>query len=335
MPGMGQIVNNIQGPAAPAGGQIVAAVKSPLGDMVPPYTGTNGLRGGSEYRIHTEIPWAQADDYPRSVLGDVQSGSTSSSISRSPLPQKHPTKSNLVCMECNLVEARGAYRASATTGLIEFFDNKPSTGAVLQTQGAAASPATPDGFAVFELVFRYPGFDIGTGLFAPGGVEYNRFTIKESRDAVESMTLPGNAFKWKSDGTELPEGPVILRSLRELTYTWVLVPDDVVTNLEDNLWDAVEGRINDDVFDGYADGTLLCLAPQKSPPYTSPGGTICRDVSYHFVYRADAPSWNHYYRRSTRKFEEVVTTDGTSTPYVFVSFKPLFLGPATPPPAAP
>lgn len=296
--------------------EIIANVNS-VGCQVPPYSETHSLRTGSEARLRVEVRWNLADGYPSTVLGDVGIGGAGAMSRTNPL--RHPKKSWLRCMECNLVGHIGA-PTEDDRGLIAFFDNKP--GAVL-VAGEADRPS-PDGKAIFELIFRRPPFDFGNdGIIE---VEYDRWTIKRTKRSLQNMTLPANQFKWRTDGVIVPEAVTRLRPYREVEYTWLMVPEEIIQELEQNEWDSIEGRINSDIFDGYPDGSLLCLPPEKGDLYSSPSGLDVRDIKYRFAFRADVTSWNYFWRKGSGFKEIVRVDDPTKGPYEFTAFKPLFLG---------
>ncbi len=294
---MGVIINNP-----------VAAALSP---QIPPYTESHQLRSGSECRLRLSVPWGSKKE--TDFLGDTTGDANS--VKRT-APAQHPTKPWLRCTSAELVDGKGAWRIGSG-GLIEYYDSGV-VGAVLVAGGGGAGGGET-GRAIWELTFSFLPYDLEADSFNL------RWVIRQSRDAIESMRLPGNTFKFLATGRQIPEEIAILRSTRELTYTWVSVPDVTVTALEFNVWGQVEGRMNSVNFDGAKPFSMLCLAPQKSDPYNSPGGTRCRDVTYHMIYRADS-TWRDVYDKNAKALATVVqTNDNTKFIYGVADFNTLFV----------
>jgi len=293
---MGQIINNIQAPVPPPNAaQIVNNVLQFLGQIgsqpafkwLPPYGGTNSFDNG-EVRATVETSWANVPFFPSFMLGDVTTGA--GGYLKRIAPQKHPVFTHLRCVECNLVEGRGAW-VDDQNGLIKFVDS--ASGGM--------------GAAIYSLVYRPVPYSILTDQeITAFRSEAARWVVKETVFANESLALPGNSFQWKKDGQQIPEGITINRPILELHLKWMLVPDVVAQRVFDTVLDQVQGRINNETFAGYKTHRVLCMPPKVSPLVWSPSGVPCRHVDYSFMVRLDGTTWNEYYRRSSGKFEEVV-----------------------------
>ncbi|MCC6421771.1 MAG: hypothetical protein IT429_26435 [Gemmataceae bacterium] len=194
-------------------------------------------------------------------------------------------------------------------------------------------------------------YDVATneGVRGKRVPELQRFVTREIDFAVESVAVPGGAFKWQTVTTppgvaeDLFEPPAKMLNTATLQYTWHHVDQPRIDAIN-----AIRGCVNDRAFDdepGYYPIRLrnhpaetLLFAGAKLEPVKDLGGNWRFNVIYQFLQRnngllADGVTyagWNHLYRPRTQKFERVVDkATGTYGIYRTASFDTLFF-PALP-----
>ncbi len=270
----------------------------------------------NEVRAELQTNWADVAAFPKFVLGDVSGGGT---LLNRQLPLMHPTKT-LWASELSLKRGVGAFRPN-DKGLIEFFDNAFDD---------SESSASRDGKAQWDVVYRPRPYDVlGNDKITS---ELQRWVIKESDYSLEAMSLPGDSFKFESNGGPIPEGIALQRQVEVHQYTWVQVPDTVVQVLRRGVWLSVPGRVNSVEFDGMPVGSALCMAPKKTALKYTVTGTACRDIVYTFAQRY-GNTWNQAYNLSRKVggvvkpgFDNVIPkAPNVDKPFLAADFATLFV----------
>jgi hypothetical protein len=243
-----------------------------------------------------ECAWKDRKLFVRAMLGGVTTG-----INRIP-PDVHPDYSlkslatgggGLVATNVELIAGIGVPAAGGSGGMISY-DR-----------------------ARFAVTYKAVPYNVS------GGVQTNeltadRYIIRKTNYAIESLVVPGQGLKFSSDGTKINEQMTLLMPTQEITYTWVMAPKVPYSAINNCI-----GKVNHAAFDNrYEAETLLMVAPDIEPYWHPAQEAIVWNVTYKWIYRATG--WNKFYRKSTNQFESVVGVASGAKPYQTADFTTLF-----------
>ena len=229
--------------------------------------------------------------FPIDMMGDAIPG-----ISRK-LPQTHPHKTWMYCVECKLMDGKGAWRTSSV-GAIEFFANYPNQ----PTQG----------YLIYEVTYRPVPYTVlpDTAITS----ELDRYVVRKWNISIETYQMPGNTFGWSDEGTivPIPENIAKQRPFIELHYSWHWVPEpikmsvivDTVGKINQNPFDNTPGPANKGHDTAFKAGHLLCAPPEISDRMYTPSGQAVRDINYVFLFRPDS-TWNDFFQKQKGDFVRV------------------------------
>jgi len=243
-----------------------------------------------------ECDWKDRKNFVRAMLGGVTTG-----ITRTP-PDVHPDYNlkalaaggggGLVATNVELVAGIGVPAAGGSKGMISY-DR-----------------------ARFAVTYKAVPYNIYGGT-QPNELEADRYIIRRTNYAIESLTIPGQGLKF-TDGTKINEQMTILMPTQEITYTWVMTPKVPYSAINNCI-----GKVNQGVFDNrYEAETLLMVAPDIEPYWHPAQEVVVWNITYKWIYRAT--EWNKFYRRSTNQFEPVVGVASGTKPYETADFNTLF-----------
>lgn len=173
--------------------------------------------------------------------------------------------------------------------------------------------------------------------------ELQRFVTREIEYAVESLPVPGGAYRWEEAPTDsLFEPPPRMLNTATLSYTWHNVPEPPMLAI-----DTLRGYVNSRDFDNetFDDGVTgfpvkmrkhaaetLLFAGAKIESYKDLRGDWRFNVHYQFLKRDNGlrrdggrAGWNHLFRPSSQRFERVVdAATGDNGIYRVINFDLLF-----------
>jgi hypothetical protein len=219
------------------------------------------------------------------------------------LPEEHPELVGLFATQYELSGQLGV-PTQDRGNLIRALQSTPAfsgpAGTPPLTQTNPLSNMVSFSLAQYEITYRpfdYV-FDTDQNMSKNPTGELSRFVSRYVDPSAEALVIPGNAAKWVSDGTLIPEPPAIPQPILEYQYVWHDVPGGQFGQFLP-AFEPLVGTCNQLAFDpqGFncAPQTLLCQAPKLKWHFTA-SGDIVWDITYIFTFK----SWTHnaIYRRA-------------------------------------
>jgi hypothetical protein len=171
--------------------------------------------------------------------------------------------------------------------------------------------------ARFAVTYKAVPYNI-TGGTQKNELEADRYIIRKTNYAIESLTIPGQGLKFEDTSAKINEQLSILMPTQEITYTWVMAPHVPYDAISQCI-----GKVNASTFDNrYEYDTLLMVAPEIEPYWHPAQEVIVWNITYKWLYRATG--WNYFYRKDKNAFYKAVGVASGQTPYQTADFKILF-----------
>lgn len=282
---------------------------------------------GTEISFTALVPWSQRDNFVKAVMPDVAFVPDDLGglwrLNRY-LPEYHPEKNWLYCVNAKVVRPIGAPKTPTTPAEQEMFQ-------WIQYNG-------DDAGAEVQVTFReLPYFADKTDaqVLADPERELIRYVSRKAKPTGEAIQVGGPAFYWSLDPAvgglvqQLGnEGAARVLPTGDLTYTchfWPVgaIPHAVLGQTQsfpslagnDDV-NGFLGRCNGTNFDNtgfalaadqYVPGTLVYLSCEFGDLYYSPTGLEVVDFTLTMQYRPDR--WYKIWRRSVNQFREVTRTE--------------------------
>lgn len=311
------------------------------------YRESGSFNDASATRVF-EGPWSQRLALRAWALGACWMDADGKTLHRD-IPAQHPELPWLYATDCELVSGQGVFvvNPNVVPPGSDFGDpdNPPAPLGMIQYRDG--SGLIGDSLSCsMSITYHVMDFDIlsdaqmagPTSALSNNGFvsqpsdfalsEVDRYVVKTSVDSLQGQAFGSNQLLFQTGpNAGSPIAAVASTKLfpcEELNYVWKNVPKVPQANI-----DICMGGVNTGTFDpnsrlrpgGYADGTILCMAPQKIPKRTSQGLWVF-DMVYKFLYKPTG--WNNFMDQKGNFYPTAFGYPGTVTLYPSVDLSLLF-----------
>ncbi len=192
-------------------------------------------------------------------------------------PEQHPTLAGLYCVGCKRLGNYGRMSRDPVRNSVEF-------------EGVA--------YACTFAAFLYDVLE-DEDILDPDTLQKDeslRYVERTRRNIGQSISTAGQFEYTTAPNLAIPTPPALMIPYSEFTYTWRYVPGPI-TDLE-AACDQLYGTVNDDEFEGKAEGTCIYLGMEPEPIIATPALNRGVDRLYTIKHKVGffKQGWNSVYR---------------------------------------